>query len=201
MRQYYLYIICFFTCAIFHAQNGPKNLVGLDFGYDAPKEFELGPIRVVGAENYDHQAIKLIAGLRQGQKIMVPGQAVTNAIKNLWAEGIFSNVTIYAEKEIAGVLYLIIELSPRPKLSKFKFKGINRREADKIREEISLYAGKTITENLVFQTTNKIKGYFREKGFYETKVKINREKDTLINDSEFFLIDISKGPRIVIKKI
>ncbi|MFM7473157.1 MAG: outer membrane protein assembly factor, partial [Crocinitomicaceae bacterium] len=65
----------------------------------------------------------------------------------------------------------------------------------------SLYAGKTITENLVFQTTGKIRGYFREKGFYETKVQINREKDTLINDSELFLIDIAKGPRIGIKKI
>ncbi len=201
MKIIYLFIVLFLTYASIHAQNGPKNLGGLDFGYDAPREFELGPIRVIGADNYDHQAIKLIAGLRQGQKVMIPGQSITNAIKNLWAEGIFSNISIYAEKEIAGILYLVIELSPRPKLSKFKFKGISRREADKIREEISLYAGKTITENLVFQTTGKIKGYFREKGFYETKVQINREKDTLINDSELFLIDISKGPRIGIKKI
>lgn len=201
MKIIYLFIVLFLTYAPIHAQNGPKNLGGLDFGYDAPREYELGPIRVIGADNYDHQAIKLIAGLRQGQKVMIPGQSITNAIKNLWAEGIFSNISIYAEKEIAGVLYLVIELSPRPKLSKFKFKGISRREADKIREEISLYAGKTITENLVFQTTGKIKGYFREKGFYETKVQINREKDTLINDSELFLIDISKGQRIGIKKI
>lgn len=201
MKIIYLFIVLFLTHASIHAQNGPKNLGGLDFGYDAPREYELGPIRVIGADNYDHQAIKLIAGLRQGQKVMIPGQSITNAIKNLWAEGIFSNISIYAEKEIAGVLYLVIELSPRPKLSKFKFKGISRREADKIREEISLYAGKTITENLVFQTTGKIKGYFREKGFYETKVQINREKDTLINDSELFLIDISKGQRIGIKKI
>ena len=84
----------------------------MDFGYESPREYELGPIRVLGADNYDHQAIKLIAGLRQGQRIMVPGQPVTNAIKNLWAEGIFSNVSIYAEKEIAGVLYLVIELAP-----------------------------------------------------------------------------------------
>lgn len=201
MKIFYLLSFIVFTYISVEAQNGPKNLGGMDFGYDTPREFELGPIRVVGAENYDHQAIKLIAGLRQGQKIMVPGQSITNAIKNLWAEGIFSNISIYAEKEIAGVLYLVIELTPRPKLSKFKFKGISRREADKIREEISLYAGKTITENLVFQTTGKIKGYFREKGFYETKVQINREKDTLINDSELFLIDIAKGPRIGIKKI
>ncbi|MBM3453830.1 MAG: outer membrane protein assembly factor BamA [Bacteroidetes bacterium] len=201
MKRIYLLILIIFSFTAVRAQNGPKNLSGMDFGYDAPKEFELGPIRVVGADNYDHQAIKLIAGLRQGQNIMIPGQTITNAIKNLWAEGIFSNISIYAEKEIAGILYLVIELTPRPKLSKFKFKGVSRREADKLREEISLYAGKTITENLVFQTAGKIKGYFREKGFYEVRVQINREKDTLINESELFLIDISKGPRIGIKRI
>ncbi|MBM3418702.1 MAG: outer membrane protein assembly factor BamA, partial [Bacteroidetes bacterium] len=201
MKRIYLLILIILSFTAVQAQNGPKNLSGMDFGYDAPKEFELGPIRVVGADNYDHQAIKLIAGLRQGQNVMIPGQTITNAIKNLWAEGIFSNISIYAEKEIAGILYLVIELTPRPKLSKFKFKGVSRREADKLREEISLYAGKTITENLVFQTAGKIKGYFREKGFYEVRVQINREKDTLINESELFLIDISKGPRIGIKRI
>lgn len=195
-----LYLFLLLTVSVF-GQDGPKTLGGIDIDYRFPKEYELGPIRVVGAENYDHQAIKLIAGLRQGQKITLPGEQVTKAIKNLWNEGLFSNISIYAEKEIAGVVYLVIELTPRPKLSKFKFKGINKREADKVREEIKLFAGKTITENLVFQTKSKIRSYFREKGFYNTKVAINRITDTLINDSEMFLIDINKGPKIGIKEI
>ena len=51
------------------AQVGSKSLSELDFSYLSPKEYELGPIRVYGADNYDHQAIRLIAGLRQGQTI------------------------------------------------------------------------------------------------------------------------------------
>lgn len=195
-----LYLFLLLTISVF-GQDGPITLGDIDIDYRFPKEYELGPIRVIGAENYDHQAIKLIAGLRQGQKITLPGEQVTKAIKNLWNEGLFSNISIYAEKEIAGVVYLVIELTPRPKLSKFKFKGINKREADKVREEIKLFAGKTITENLVFQTKSKIRSYFREKGFYNTKVAINRITDTLINDSEMFLIDINKGPKIGIKEI
>lgn len=183
------------------SQTGPQTLGGLDFAYKTPKEYEIGPIRVVGADNFDHQAIKLIAGLRQGQKIMIPGEQISKAIRNLWNEGLFSNVSIYAEKEIAGVIYLVIELAPRPKLSKFKFSGISRREADKVREEIKLYAGKTITENLVFQTKSKIRSYFRDKGYYEAKVTIAQVRDTLINDSEIFVIDIRKGQKIGIKSI
>jgi len=190
-------------CLSFFAQgqNDPTSLGSIDFSYQNPKQYEIGPIRIEGAENFDHQAIKLIAGLRQGQKITLPGEQINKAIKSLWAEGLFSNISIYAEKEIAGVVYLVIDLTTRPKLSKFKFKGVTKRDADKIREEITLFAGKTISENLVFQTKSKIKGYYRDKGFYNIKVNISQIKDTLINNSEIFLIDISKGQRIGIKEI
>ena len=192
-------------CLSFHlstfSQLGGSSLSELDFSYMNPKEYELGPIKVYGAENYDHQAIKLIAGLRQGLPITLPSEQINTAIKNLWKEGLFSDIAIYAEKEIAGVVYLIIELKPRPKLSRFKFTGVSKREADKIREEISLFSGKTITENLVFQTKNQIRGFFREKAFYNVKVNIDRIKDTVINNSELFVIDVDKGEKVGIKEI
>ena len=171
------------------------------FNFLDPKEYEIGPIRIEGADNFDHQGIRLISGLRQGEKIKIPGEMISNAIKNLWKEEIFSDIQIHIEKELAGVIYFVIKVSPRPKLSRFLFRGVNRRDADKLREEISLFSGKTITENLVFQTKNKIRGYFREKGFYGVKVTINREKDTLINESELFIISVAKGSKIGIKSI
>ena len=51
----------------------------------------------------------------------------------------FSGYSNICRKEIAGVVYLIIELKPRPKLSRFKFTGVSKREADKIREEIFFF--------------------------------------------------------------
>ncbi|MBL4862931.1 MAG: outer membrane protein assembly factor BamA [Crocinitomicaceae bacterium] len=174
---------------------------GIDIDYTRPKVYEIGPIRVEGADNYDHNAIKLLAGLRQGQSITIPGELASKAVKNLWDEGIFSDVELIAEKEIAGVLYMVIKVAPRPKLSRFKFVGINKREADKIREEISLFSGKTITENLVFATRAKIKGYFREKGHYTMDVKIDRIQDTLMNNSEIFVINVKKGPKVKIGEL
>ena len=146
----------------------------------------------VGADNFDPQAIKAVAGLRQGQKITIPGDKISEAIKNLWKEELFSNVAINLDKEIDGIVYLTIHLTPRPKLSHFKFKGVPKREADKLRDEITLFSGKTITENLLFQTEAKIRGYFREKGFYTVDVTIKRVKDTIMNNSEIFVIDINR---------
>lgn len=174
---------------------------GVKLDYSKPKEYEIGPIKVEGAENYDHNAIKLIAGLKQGDKIFIPGEKISKAIKNLWEEGLFSEIEILAEKEVLGVMYLTIKVKPRPKLSRFRFTGVTKREADKVREEIALFSGKTITENLVFATQNRIKGYFREKGHYAVKVDINREIDTVMNHSEVFTIHIDKGKKVGIKDI
>ena len=196
----YILFLYFLGSFFLFGQNG-ITVGDIDFSYSQPKEYELGTIRVIGADNFDHQAIKLIAGLRQGQKIILPSNDISKAIRNLWDEGIFANVAIYATKEIAGVVYLTIELEARMKLSKFSFRGVTKRDADKLREEIKLFTGKTITENLISQTKNKIRGYFREKAFYNTEVNIVRVKDTLINDSEIFIININKGNKIGIKEI
>jgi outer membrane protein insertion porin family len=209
--MYKQFFLCFFSLITLLASSQDTlinkenaTLIGsdrIDFSYKSPKEYEIGPIRVQGAENYDHQAIKLIAGLRQGETIKIPGDRITKAIKNLWAEGIFSDVEIFAEKEMNGIIYLVISLKPRPKLSRFKFEGLNKREADKIREEISLFSGKTITENLVFSTQNKIKAYFREKGYYNISVQIKRNLDELMNDSEMFTIIVNKGKKVKIGEL
>jgi outer membrane protein insertion porin family len=196
----YILSLYFLGSFFLFGQNG-ITVGDIDFSYSQPKEYELGTIRVIGADNFDHQAIKLIAGLRQGQKIILPSNDISKAIKNLWNEEIFSNVAIYVTKEIAGVVYLTIAVEARMKLSKFSFKGIGKRDADKLREEIKLFTGKTITENLVFQTKTKIRGYFREKGFLKAAVVISRVKDTLINASEIFIIKIEKGNKIGIKEI
>jgi outer membrane protein insertion porin family len=185
----------------FAQENGPVSIGNTLPDFTSPKQYELGSITIEGADNFDHQAIKLIAGLKQGQRITIPGQQISKAIKNLWNEGLFSDIGIFVEKEIAGVVFLKIKVTPRPKLSRFKFKGVNKREVDKIRDEISLYTGKTITENLVYQTESKIKGYFRNKGYYSVSVGINRITDTLMNNSQIFLINIAKGKKVGIEKI
>ena len=109
-----LFLALVFTGFTTQAQEDGPITMGLDVDFKNPQEYTLGPIRVEGADNYDHNAVRLIAGLRQGSQITVPGEKITKAVKNLWEEGIFSDVEIYAEKEVAGVLYLVIKLAPRP---------------------------------------------------------------------------------------
>ena len=67
-----------------YAQLNGKSLGENLNDYSMPTEYEIGPVRVVGADNFDQQAIKAVAGLRQGQKITIPGDQISKAIRNLW---------------------------------------------------------------------------------------------------------------------
>ncbi len=205
MKNLFLLLICLLSLSAFaqgpDSLTGPTTIGGEDFDYAKPKKYILGPIKIEGADNYDHQAIKLIAGLRQGEEIMIPSDKISNAIKNLWDEGLFSSVDIVSERVSAGVIYLIIRLQPRPKISRIKYSGIPRRDVDKIREEVKLNSGKTITENLVFNTESIIRNYFKEKGYNNVNVNIIRIQDTLINNSEIFQVAINRGEKVRIKEI
>ena len=194
------FICLLFSPFLYFAQ---VNEIGNDFSidYSAPKEFEIGAIRIEGADNFDHQSIKLIAGLRQGTRITIPSNAITEAITNLWKENLFTNVEIAVEREIKGVVYLVIKLTPRPKLSRFRFEGVTKKDADKIREIINLFSGKTISENLMLSTQLKIKGYYREKGYYGVKVDITQEPDHLMNNAALFNIKVIRGRKVKIGQI
>lgn len=171
-------------------------------GYQNPQEYEIGPITIEGAANYDHQALKLIAGLRQGDKITIPGDDITKAIKNLWKEDLFSDIQIYLDKVVGNLAYLKIVVKDRPKLSYYRFSdNVNKKEADKIREQLDLFSGKTISGSVVKTTEFKTRAFFVDKGYYSAKAHVNRVVDTLVNNSEYFVINVDKGKKVRIKKI
>ena len=178
-----------------------SNQRDISINSSTPERLRIGKIRIEGANNFDRNAIKVIAGLNEGMIIHIPGEEVATAIRNLWDEEIFSNVDISIEHQDEDIVHLLIQLTSRPTLSRFRFEGINRQEADKLREEIKLFSGKTISENLVFTTESKIRGYFKEKGFYSVDVKITESDDPLMDNSTIFNISITKNKRVKIDKI
>ena len=178
--------------------------IGGDNSFMNPKKYTIAATRIDGVPYYDHDAIRLISGLTPGKEITIPGQDITNAISKLWEQDLFSNVEIGVDGDPKpnGDIFLYIKLEGRAKLSKFKFTGdVKKGEADKIREIINLYSGKTITEALSMNTENHVKGFYREKGYLRTKVTITQTPDTNQFNQRIFNIHVDKGEKVKIKQI
>lgn len=62
------------------------------------KTYEIAGIEVSGADSYEDFVLIGFSGLAVGDKIEVPGDQITKAIKRFWKQGLFSDVKIKAKK-------------------------------------------------------------------------------------------------------
>lgn len=174
----------------------------IELNYFSPKEYEIGNIVVSGADHLDHPSIILISGLSVGDKIFIPSEKITTTIDKLWKQGIFDDVQILVDKIEGRTINIIYQLQTKPRLSNFRFEGISRSEAEKVKEEIRIMSGDIVTENFKMNCSNIIKDHFFDKGYYNTEIEIQQTKDTSTTRNDVSLLfKIKKGEKIKIKDI
>ncbi len=197
-----LFIILFFFTINYHSysQIGLRSDLS-DISYESPKEYEIGGITVFGIKYLDADVLVHLSGLTVGSKIIVPGDEITEAVKKLWKQGLFSDVKIKATKIIGNKIFLTFHLKERPRLSKFSLNGAKKSEAEDIRDRIKLTRGKQITDNVINRTKNLIEDYYKEKGFLRTKVDIAQSNDTTLINHIILKINIDKQKKVKIKNI
>ena len=69
-------------------------MIGAGVDYANPKPYRIAGISVVGATFSDVQAIKLFSGLQEGQEIIIPGDKITDAIRKLWKQRLFTDISV-----------------------------------------------------------------------------------------------------------
>ena len=169
--------------------------------YANPKEYRIGGITVSGAKKLDEAALILISGLKIGRKITVPGQDISKAVLNLWKQGLFEDVKLSYTKIQGNVIFLDIYIKEQPRLSRFKFIGVKKSEANDLREEIDLYKERIVTDNLVVSTRQKVEYYFIDKGFLKADVEIKLVPDEQFPDHVYMVLDITKHKKVKINEI
>lgn len=69
----------------------------IEYSYQR-KTYEIAGIEVVGADSYEDFVLIGFSGLAVGDKIEIPGDQITKAIKRFWKQGLFSDVKIKAKR-------------------------------------------------------------------------------------------------------
>jgi outer membrane protein insertion porin family len=172
-----------------------------ELNYVNPREYELGGVTVSGAKYLDGGALVSMSGLRIGEKIRVPGDAISSAIRKLWKAGILADVQVYISKVEGDKVFLNIDVKERPKLTGFTISGIRKGEQETLSDKIDLIRGKIVTEALLKNTRLTIQKYYIEKGFLNTNANITQSGDTLLSNSVRLKIAVDKGRRVKIKNL
>ncbi len=171
------------------------------FDYSKSAEYEVADIKVEGAKFLDAQILVTLSGLAKGDKVKIPGEQIPKAIKALWRQKLFTNVSIDAAEIVGDKIYLVIHVEERPRISRYTIKGIKTTDADELRKKIDLHAGSIFTENMRSMTINTIKNYYVDKGFLGVKVAVLEERDSLLANSVLVKVIIDKGSKVKIEQI
>ena len=196
-------VSCAFSPAI--AQLQLQSSIGSgsssSINYSAPKEYVISDITISGTQSLDKNAIILLTGLTVGDRITIPGDEISSAIRNLWQQGLFSDIQV-SYKEIKGErISLDFYVQEQPRMSRFRIEGVKKSEADDIREKINLYKEKILTNSVVANTKRKIRNHFVDKGYLNTQVEVVQKQDTLFDNHIFVIIKVDKKKKVKINRI
>ncbi|MDA9148258.1 outer membrane protein assembly factor BamA, partial [Schleiferiaceae bacterium] len=183
-----------FTTTAQVVQNG-------DFGLIPGIDYEVAGITVSGAQDLDPNVVIMLTNIRVGDNIQFPDPKISDAIRTLWRQQLFENITFSVVNKSGRKVYLDIRLQELPKMSKYFITGVKKSWKDDIREELDLRAGKVVNENLVVMSRNKIQSYFREKGYLNATVDITQERDSSFNNAVILGFRVKPGSRVKIGEI
>ena len=114
-----------------------------------PRTYEIADIKITGAPNYDDFLILGYTGLKVGDRVEIPGNDITNAVKRLMRQQLFSQARVKVLKTYGDKAWLEIELRPQPRISAVHYNGMKKGESDDLQERLQLMKGNVITQNIV----------------------------------------------------
>ncbi|MDI9875523.1 outer membrane protein assembly factor BamA [Flectobacillus rivi] len=185
----------------FGGMGRPATPAQTELNYASPQEYEIADIVVTGSKFYDGNSMITLSGLRVGDKIKVPGDAVSSAIKKLMDQGILEEVEVQAAKIEGDKIWLVIHLKERPRLFRIEYNGIRKGEQETLSDKIKTYKGKIITATVKKNIELAIKKHYQEKGYLNVGIKIAERTDTLRGNNATMKIYIKKGDKVKISKI
>jgi len=166
-----------------------------------PRTYEIADIKLTGAENYDDFIILGYAGLKTGDRLEIPGDELTAAVKRIMRQGLFSQVRVKVLKTAGDKAWIELELKTQPRISQINYVGMKKGEKEDLQKMLQLMPGNQITQNIVNRATAIVKKYFSDKGFSNADVNITLHEDLSKPNEMIVDIAVDKHSKVKVHKI
>jgi outer membrane protein insertion porin family len=170
------------------AKNDSTEVPTIEYSSSAGKKYEIAGITITGASNYEDFVLIGFSGLTIGDKVAIPGDAITNAVKRFWKQGLFADVKIFATKIVDDKVWLNIALKERPRVSEVNYEGLKKGEIEDLEQKLSIVKGNQITPNISDRAKLAIKKYMEDKGFLNVDVNVYQKNDP--NKAGHVIVDV-----------
>lgn len=155
LLKFLLLIIVFFTSVSVFSQQQRST-------------YKILGVSVEGNKSSDANTIVVSSGLKVGDEIQVPGDKTINAIRNLWALNIFSDVQIIIDKQLADGVFLLIKVEEYPRIEKVVIEGNDEISTDDIEKKITFLRGSILKPQEVTKLMQRVNKLYEEDGYFNT---------------------------------
>ena len=172
----------------------------IDYGR-TPQWYTIAGINVSGVQNYEDYLLIGLSGLAVGQRVEIPGEEITNAIKRYWRNGLFNNVAISADSIVGDSVYLHIQLTQRPRISQINYNGVKKNEREDLEEKLGLVKDNQLTPNMIDRAKSWGKRYFDEKGYKNAELNIVQRDDAGAPGKVIVDVNVDKKEKVKVDHI
>ncbi len=165
--------------------------------------YTIGGVTVSGTQYIDTALLVTLSGLQIGDKIEIPGdEKIGMAIDKLWNNNLFDNIAIAVTRIDGDFVFLDINATEIPRLSKKRFTGgVTKNQISELDDRIGLVNGRALTQASLKNAELAIKDYFLEKGYNRTQVQYSTVPDPERVNYELLTIEVDKGQKVRIDNI
>lgn len=185
---------------VINPKDGPITYApSLDYMHPAMKT--VAGIVITGAKNFDSYVLESLSGISVGDKIEIPGNALTNAVNQFMKQGYFSNARVVILAYQGDKVWLEIGLTQRPRIESVTYTGISGSQRSDLENRVGLRKGMQISPNIIDKTEQLIKKYYDEKGYRNMTMKIKQIPSEKQEDYVKLEIHIEKSKKTKIDNI
>lgn len=192
-------VLLFFSAVLLPA--GALRSQELDFSYSSPRRYIIRDVTVSGIQFLEPPVLVSLSGLRVGDTIELPGTALTDAVKKLLEQNLFSDVKIGATHLEGDQITLEIRLAEQPRISSIEYEGIKSSAREDLEEKLSLRVGHQATPSTLDAAKRMIRKYFLDKGYLNVTVDSRQVVDTTMLNTVRVTFVVNRGKKVKVREI
>lgn len=176
---------------------------GVEIDYNHPRKYLVGGVSVEGNSYFSAQQIIQLTGIQKGMELTVPGDDVSGIVKRLWLQRYFEDVALVIDhlSDDADSAYFKIVIKERPRVSRWTFSGVKQGDKKELQDRLNLRRGGEFSEYVEKTASDIIKRYYAEKGFLNSTVTAEVQKDSIVKNAIRVNFAVDRGERVRIKDI
>jgi outer membrane protein insertion porin family len=136
-----------------------------------PRQYRVLGIRVQGLTTLEERDVLARFPIEVGKTLSVPGPELSDAIKRLWRQRLFSDIKVEIEQKTFEGVFLVIVVREYPVLAEIVFEGNRTYSNEDLLKKVQLVRGATLTDQALESALRRLKRFYEEEGYLLTDIR------------------------------